>query len=580
MFCLLIVILIILILCLYFQSYYRSGYVTVCGGSGSHYNEALGNAWRVSLFSLKLRAEFNVFCKKMYNIREYLWQYVDKKSSDFIEPSKLIDRPPLLIHAYNRKFEGFFYTTAGNSKAEELFPYGKNLTANKLEKMFADSEYYNTKNVCKMPLEVWNEKNKDITLDMVMEAFRIHGYDVPDGVDIRKYAAKLFDDEVDKIIAYYHKLMDYKLEPLIINDNGKLMFKLKNPRSDIFKSDMIVEWSKDSVPYYPDLFRSRNSVNTKETGNSGDNDVNKLLAIITLSHMPVFTKTHFRGNVLSISKSPGLMTSPTPKINKQMRNLPWVVSDDDVDVPFWSNGSPPNRFLESYASPLNHNAEIFCSLFPTDRYANGCIGKFDETIVDRFKKYKWVPKITMANPPYANEQFFECDRLTDLIHKHYKTITVTTISRRDGTLFDRLMKEAPRPHSAITKTTDIIMKPMIESPYYWNMYVIPESTFVYADLFLDKEFSVSSRPGERPTDTILIIKTTDPDLSHVKEIEKLFVDGLPKNDMLRTEPEEMDDVIKDIEMRRDIQGIDPKIMDRKLIKNIIRNTNMMVSGRP
>jgi hypothetical protein len=124
------------------------------------------------------------------------------------------------------------------------------------------------------------------------------------------------------------------------------------------------------------------------------------------------------------------------------------------------------------------------------------------------------------------------------------------------------------------------MKPIIESPYYWNMYVIPESAFVYACLFTDKEFSVASRPGERPTDTILIIKTTDPDLSHVKEIEKLFVDGLPKNDILRTEPEEVEEVIADIEMRRDIQGIDPKIMDKKFIKNIIRNTNMMVSGRP
>ena len=483
----------------------------------------------------------------------------------------------------NRKFEGFFYTIAGDSKDKEFFPLGKDFSVEKLDKMFQKTEYYNTKNVCKCPLEMLEGDFTKIPniVEVTKEAYKLHNIDIPDDIDsinkIYKYNEEIYFNKLQEIVDYFHELLKYDLNPQVSEEEGKLEFKLKNPNHKFFNSHMIVEYRKDVSPYYPDLFRMRNSVNTNLT--NGDDDINKLLAIITLSHMPVFTNTHFRKNIFSITKSPGLMTSSAPKANDAMRKLPWVANKNNKEVTFWSKGRVPNYFLESYASPLNHNAEIFCSLFPTDQYANGCIGKFDDTIIERFHRYNWVPKITMANPPYANEQVIESNRLTDLIHQHFKTITVITISRRDGTLFDALMKEPKRPLSSITKNMPVLMKEIIESPYYWNMYIIPEATFTYACLFTDKDFCVSSRKGERPTDTILIIKNTDPDISHVEDIEKIFIKVLPKDESLRIEPEEAEDVISDIEKRRDKQKISSKIMDKNFIKKLIRNTNILVSGR-
>lgn len=574
-----ICILILLLLVLFFNT----KKITIKGGNIN--DEATVDAWKTTLFSLKLRANMNVFCWKLYNIREYLWQFTGEGNSTFADPKIIENSDPLMMHSYNRKFETFFYTTAGVNNSLKLFPYGPNLTVETIDRMMKDSEYYATKNICKYPINDYTWERIENPMSKAKEAYAFYGFTLPDNVDTKdklvKYTENLFENELEVLVDYYKKILNYNLDPLVVNNNGKLQFKLINPRPMFYKSEITVEYGDKASPYYPDLFRKRNSVNTKIAGN--EMTIEELLAMITMSHFPVFTRTHLtKNNIYSIYKSPGLMTSPVPKINKQMRELPWVKADpnEKIIAPFWSKESGvPNYFLEGYASPLNHNAEIFCSLFPNDKYANGCIGRFDKDIIKKFNK-KWTPRIVMANPPYTDEQFFECNILTDIIHKHYKTITVTTISKRDGTLFDSLMKEPVRPVAAMTKSTNIIMKPIIESPYLYSMYVIPESTFIYACLFTDEIFSVSSREGERPTDTILIIKTTDPNLDRVKEIEQLFIQGLPKNEKLRTEPKDENRVIKDIEVRRDKQGINPKIMNREFIKNIIRNTNLMVSGRP
>ena len=57
-----------------------------------------------------------------------------------------------------------------------------------------------------------------------------------------------------------------------------------------YKSEIIVEYRDKTSPYYPDLFRKRNSVNTKIAGN--EMTIEELLAMITMSHFPVFTRTH------------------------------------------------------------------------------------------------------------------------------------------------------------------------------------------------------------------------------------------------------------------------------------------------
>tara|TARA_B110000908_G_C10266245_1_gene464230 strand:+ start:542 stop:2119 length:1578 start_codon:yes stop_codon:yes gene_type:complete len=523
----------------------------------------------------------------MVNINEYMWNFVERKTegSQYKDPTYIDNKSPLDIANMNKKFEGFFYTIAGMSREDDLFPLGRNLTVDKFDKMMKASLYYNTENKCFSPLVMWEPKHANILKELedpvaiAIEGFKKHGYDVPDSVDsydkLVAYNKEEYMKIIKEIIDYYKEILAYKLEPEVIDTEGKITFKLKNPNPKFLASNMLVEYNPQSTPYYPELFKGINKVNTKLVKNNFD--IDKLLGIITMSHMPLFSNTHFKQNLFSIRLSPGLMTSPTPKLNKKMRMLPWVVSEKKHDVIFWDGKEGvPNYFLESYAGPLNHNAEIFCSLFPNDMYTNGCIGKFDETIVDRLKSHNWIPRIVMANPPYANEQVIQSNVLTDLLHKNFKTISIITISRRDNALFDPLMKEVNRRVGGRTHLN--LMKKLIESPYLHNIYVIPEATFVYACLFTQKEFSVSSRKGERPTDTIMIFKSTDPDKSHIEEVERIFIDGLPKDKSYRINEEDQDRVISELEERRDLQKIDPKIMDKAFIKRLIKNTNLMVSG--
>lgn len=549
-----------------------------------YYPKAYKNTWKVSLFFLNMRYIFNVFCSNMMNIREYAWSLLGQKDKGvfFKEPEDLGKIEPMLLHGMNRKFEGFFYTTAGMSNVEEFFPIGPDLDAKKLDKLMEINEYYSTGGSCYNPFLLWGpqyiEKLDEVPDigEKMRNIFKRHGYSVGNISKVKDFQAfvkKQYNKHIDECITIYKRIMEYDPKPVAEEIADDLVFYLTNPNKNIRFTDMRVKYDSRSDPYYPNLFKKKNEVNTKLTG--GKDNIDQLLGIITIAHMPVFTNTHFRGNNFIIKKSPGLMTSSCPQINAMFRKLPWVVSKDKKEVVF-SQDPVKNYFLEPYASPLNHNAEIFCALFPTDMYASGCIGRFDESIIDRFEAYDWVPRLIMANPPYTNEVIEQSNRLTDMIHDKYKLVSIITMSRRDTALFEPLL-----PYGTLEVPRNIrvnLLRPIIESPYFNSIFIVPEALFQYKCLVSDKEFSVSSRKGAKPTDTIIVLKSNDPNPSHVEEVRRLFIDNLPKDVQFRIEKHKREELIENIYERGRKLSIDEGIFNRKMISKIISDFNLIVSG--
>ena len=185
-----ICILILLLLVLFFNT--RK--ITVKGGNIN--DEATVDAWKTTLFSLKLRANMNMFCWKLYNIREYLWQFTGEGNSTFEDPKTIENIDPLMMHSYNHKFETFFYTTAGVNNSSKLFPYGSNLTVETLDRMMKDSEYYATKNICKYPINDYTWERIENPMSKAKEAYAFYGFTLPDNVDTK-----------DKLVKYTEKLL-------------------------------------------------------------------------------------------------------------------------------------------------------------------------------------------------------------------------------------------------------------------------------------------------------------------------------------------------------------------------------------
>ena len=555
------------------------------------------NVWRVTLFFLNIRYIFNKLCSKVMNIRESIFKITpaddDASSSlkrDYSlskdELYRLLQTDPLKINNINRKFEGFFYTLVGSmNNIIELFPFGNDLTEEKFNKIMKDQKYYDTNNACydpfklrfdedieklkKMPDIV--EKLLQILINHQLITEKSQQYlDIKSIEDFESYIHKLFHDSVKEVIVIYNKLINYDISPVV---NGSI-FSLNNPRKDIRYSNSKIIYD---IPY-PELFKKINKVNTKLNKSMNIDD---LLGIITVTHMPVFTNNGFTQDTVdtikfTISRSPGLMTASVPSVSEKMRLLDWVIAKDKRVIFYDDDKGVPNYFLEAYSSPLNHVAEIFCSLFPTDMLVNGCIGRFDEQICSRFEEYDWVPKIMMVNPPYTNDIIRRSNVISDIVHSKYSNISIITMSRRDNALFEPLL-----PYGDVevqVGLSGIIIKDIVESPYLVAILIIPEELFTYRDMLTLKDFTSASRKGQRPTDTLAIIKSTDPDPSHVQEVKQLWINSTPKNhDRYYISENRHESIIDNLSKRRDALGIDPKIMNKKFMQNMIHDFNKLVS---
>ena len=559
-----LIILLLIILCILFvlKINYKKQEICILGGNNKNdilsflkenYSNAYSDSWKVSLIFLNIRYYFNDYVSRMKQKRKYFYNDVLGKSSLYGYKYNESTSDIINLKLPSRKFEAFFYQKCGQSKELKYFPFG---TFDK--NMFRNTVY----DIPNAILDGWEK-------DKLEELSKKENLD-----KIRKDNKEEYDKTVDKCLDNIQKIINSKITPHY-DKNGK--YHIDSDNKFMF-SDLIVEWDNDfpinfSKKYYPNF-----NLVTKHT------DIHKVLAIITMNHMPVFTNNRFNKNLFKIERSPGLMTSSIPTANKKIRNLKWIKDNVRKSVPFYNEGDgkgPPNFMIETYASPLNRNAEVFCSLFPSDRYISGCIGKFDYNLDKRLEKYNWKPKVIFVNPPYTFDAITNGNKITDMLHSKYPLISITTLSRRDGGLLSPILISYPEKpiESFNSKESKDLMEPMFDSPYLKDFIIVPEELFEYEDLFTNTKMMTASRTGALPTDSIILIKTSmkgNGSASKLKDIQKIIYDEIPKTQSNKyfIKKNQEDNIIKEIKERSNILKIN--ITD-DLIKSIIKSFNRAVS---
>ena len=90
-------------------------------------------------------------------------------------------------------------------------------------------------------------------------------------------------------------------------------------------------------------------------------------------------------------------------------------------------------YLECYSSVINANTERYCSIFDDDLQFAGCMGSF---CIDTLNSIK--PKLLFANPPYDNGTVSHMVNILINYHKHHKALSIITVNRKDGGLYDMI----------------------------------------------------------------------------------------------------------------------------------------------
>lgn len=512
-----------------------------------NYPNAYTDSWKVALMFLNIRYHFNDYNLRMKQIRKHLYNDVLGEKSLYghkYESTKDI----MNDNNTNRLFEEFFYQKCGQSKQLKYFPF-ESFKAS----VFSDTVYDSGDNI----LKGW-DKDKIEQLKKKREVSKI-----------RSENKSEYDKTVNKCLKAMNNIVKSKIKPTL-DKKGKYTI---NTKGDFLFNKLTVEW----IPSFPPKFRERYHPNYNLCDKK--DNIDNVLSIITMNHMPVFTNNRF-SDVFKIERSPGLMTSSIPDANRKIRQLEWVKDEERKPVIFYNTGDgkgPPNFMVETYASPLNHNAEVFCSLFPSDKYISGCIGKFDDDISKRFKEYNWIPKVLFVNPPYTYDAITNGNRITDNLHSKYPLITVTTLSRRDGGVLGPMLPAYGDTPFEIYKADESssLMNPMLDCEYLKDFIIVPEELFEYEDLFTGKKMFTASRAGAVPTDTIILIKSSMDNNSRLEDIQKIIYDEIPKTmtDKYKIEDDKRDDIIKEVMSRSKSINVH---MTPKLANMIIDNLNRAV----
>lgn len=90
-------------------------------------------------------------------------------------------------------------------------------------------------------------------------------------------------------------------------------------------------------------------------------------------------------------------------------------------------------YLECYSSVINANTERYCSIFDDDLRFAGCMGSFCADTLNHIK-----PKLLFANPPYDNGTVSHMVNILINYHKHHKALSIITVNRKDGGLYDMI----------------------------------------------------------------------------------------------------------------------------------------------
>lgn len=555
----------------------------------ANYKNMYKNSWTVGLMFLNIRYLFNFHLMKMRNIRRYIYAKTLSETSlyghQYTDPDVLFKELIINNKPSNRFFEAFFYELNGKSNIVPMFPFGEKINMD----IFKGSIYHNPESLLEdfeqSKLDKLNTvlKDNEKMLDL-NQVLYLHGYGNPkvNSVEsIKRFSIEKYNELLEFCNSILENLLSSDLKP-IYNKHGQYQLPKDNYKRFQFPG-LIIKW----LDTYPSLFARINKPNVNLCDNIS---IDEILATITLNHIPVFTNNDFlieynkdlvTKYIFDIKKSPGLMTSSIPNANKKIRELSWIKDTERKPVLFYNTGDnkgPPNLMIETYASPLNHNAEVFCSLFPSDRYVSGCIGKFDDNLIEKFKVYNWIPKVLFVNPPYTHNAITNANKITDNIHTKFPIISITTLSRRDGGVLTPLLKAYGNTKFETYKSQEAssLMNPMLNSKYLKDFIIVPEELFEYADLFTGNKMFTASRQGSIPTDTIILIKSSMDNSSHLEDIEKIIYDEIPKTkaDKYRINTESQKDIITEVMRRSNLINVG---MTEDLLKMIINDFNKAVS---
>lgn len=508
-------------------------------------------AYKTMQILLYFRYRLNYTTSRLANFRKYIWQNLLNQpvgyTNPYIEPNLI---PKDFLGTFNnktpsRKFEVIFYELAGSNISKnnlDYFPTPDNFIC-LLPSLETHYELFEGRDP-DLAKELDNKlKDKEIKTEVALQ-MKIHGIE-GDTEDLTSEKISLYrKNTVKKMLEDIQEakkvIIDSKIAPKIVTDTEVATYYISNyseltENEKHYITNVSITWLvnyKEAIRFYPDYFKQQNKPNSNLT----NVDSNILLATITMNHFPVFTNTFMSQGAVPYSykfelrKSPGLMTSSIPSAQKTIAKLPWLQAEKNYSVPFYDS-SPPTMMVETYASPLNHNAKVFCSLFPGDRYVNGCIGKYDETFGDRIAHYKWIPKLLFVNPPYTAYAMLQSFKITDELHKKYPMISITTTSRRDGGLLTPLiLPYSDHPFYPEQKgEAKEFMEAIFKSPYMTNFIVVPEDLFEYVDLFTGKSMFTASRKGKLPTDSFVIVKTSIKDPEKLKEVNDILFKSIPKH---------------------------------------------------